>query len=93
MIDFILLLIIGSLWIWGVFAAFDEGNVFWPIRKSLTELGADWYLKPFISCPYCMGSVHGFIIGFYHFGPSLHILAYMVCLCGLNFIIKEYLYP
>jgi len=93
MIDFILLLIIGSLWIWGVFAAFDEGNIFWPIRKSLEDLGCEWWLKPLFGCPYCCASVHGLVISLYHYGPSLVIIPYIVCLCGLNFIIKEYLYP
>jgi len=93
MIDFILLLIIGSLWIYGVFAAFDEGNLLWPIRQRLESLNIEYITKPLFGCPYCMGSVHGFIIGLIFIPERLLILPFMVCLCGLNFIIKEYLYP
>jgi hypothetical protein len=93
MIDFILLLIIGSLWIWGIFALFDEGNLLWPIRKRIEDLGLGMWIKPLFSCPYCCASVHGLLISAYFYGPSLVTIPYIICLCGLNFIIKEYLYP
>ena len=93
MIDFILLLIIGSLWIWGVFCAFDEGMIFWPIREGLHHRLPDGVLKPFISCPMCMASVHGGAIGLIYYDFHLIVIPYIICLCGLNFIIKEYLYP
>lgn len=95
MIDFILLIIIGSLWIWGIFALFDEGNLLWFIRERAEKDGAGYMIKPFVSCPYCMSSIHGFwiSIAYYGFDQFYLIPIYMICLCGLNFIIKEYLYP
>lgn len=97
MIDLILLLIIGSLWIWGVFAAFDDPNIFWPVRKFIEKNNDPWITKPLFGCVYCMASVHGFYLsGVYCLAghhPFWIIPIYIICLCGLNFIIKEYLYP
>ena len=93
MIDFILLLIIGSLWIWGVFAAFDEGNIFGGVRKICEKTLGSWVCKPVFGCPYCMASAHGGSIGLIYYDFHLIVIPYIVCLCGLNFIIKEYLYP
>lgn len=95
MLDFILLLIIGSLWIWGVFALFDEGNLLWPVRKWADSIFGEW-TKPVFSCPYCMSSIHGLSIFYFAHGYDYSVVAYgvyVMCLCGLNFIIKEYLYP
>ena len=93
MLDFILLLIIGSLWIWGVFAVFDEGNLLWFIRDNFEKTCGKWLAKPLFACPYCQASFHGGAIGLIYYDFHLIVLAYIVCLCGLNFIIKEYLYP
>lgn len=92
MIDFLLLLLIGSTWIWGVFAAFDEGNIFWGIRKTAEKTIGTTLCKPVFGCPYCQASLHGTAIAFYHYGLSWVIIPYVICLCGLNFIIKTHLY-
>ena len=93
MIDFILLLIIGSLWIWGVFAVFDEGNILGYVRANFEGVLGVWILKPVFGCPYCMASIHGFAIGMIYLPEYIQTIPYIICLCGLNFIIKEYLYP
>lgn len=93
MIDFIGLLLIGSTWIWGVYAIFDEGNLLGGVRKVCEKTLGTWICKPLFGCPYCQASVHGSAIGLFYFGLSWLILPYVICLCGLNFIIKEYLYP
>lgn len=87
-------LIFGSLIIWGVFCLFSEGYIFGRIGKFLGEKLPSWIYKPLMGCPPCMSSVYGFAIGaaFYSFtDPQLYIL--IIALCGLNFIIKSWLYP
>lgn len=104
MIDFILLLLIGSSWCWGVFTLFHEGyaldwfgNYF---RKeddnSPPNMLGTWYSKPLFDCPPCQASVHGFIISGIYYGwydHPLNCLAYMICLCGVNFVIKSIIFP
>lgn len=92
MTEFLQLTFIASLWIWGVFAAFDEGNLLWFARNNFEKTGGMWLAKPLFSCPYCMSSVHGGTIGFIYYGFDYRVIGLMLCVCGLNFIIKEYLY-
>lgn len=98
MTDFILLLLIGACWTWGVFTLFHEGFILHKIGNILKEpygLGykSNWYTKPLFDCPPCMSSFHGGIIGLLFFGLSFKVLTFMICLCGLNFIIKSILFP
>lgn len=93
MIDFICLLLIGSTWIWGVYAIFDEPNILSGVRKVAEKSIGTWYCKPIFGCPYCMASLHGAIFGIVQYGIATIVIPYVICLCGLNFIIKEYLYP
>lgn len=89
MIDFILTLIIASLWIWGVFAAFDDGNIFSGIRKVAERLFGTELMRPVFGCPYCMASIHGGLIGFYWYGFSLVVIPFVICLCGLNYVVTN----
>ena len=109
MIDFILLLIFGACWTWGVFTLFHEGYVLEKIGNKLRKYEYDhaksktslnyswkgtWYSKPLFDCPPCMASVHGFLISaFYYDWHIPQIPVFMICLCGLNFIIKSILFP
>lgn len=104
MTDFILLLIIGACWTWGVHCLFTSGYILGDAGNRIRQ----WFgrgAKPYIDCPPCMASIHGFIISsaYYHMNifewcdvqrmDIYRVIAYMVCLCGLNFIIKSILYP
>lgn len=107
MTDFILLLIVGSCWCWGVFTLFHEGyflerignklrkfDIF-PGNKSMQErwIGT-WYSKPLFDCPPCMASIHGLLISAIYYEWHIYPMgAYMICLCGLNFIVKSILFP
>lgn len=105
MTEFLQLVAITSLWIWGVFAVFDEGNLLWGVRKVCEATFGTSICRPLICCPYCMASVHGGAIGLYYYGfqieASVHglyyyvqieVIALVLCVCGLNFIIKTILY-
>jgi hypothetical protein len=92
MTEFIQLVLIASAWIWGVFAAFDEGNIFWGARKVCEATFGTNLCKPFICCPYCMASIHGGLIGLYWFGFDIVIIPFVFCVCGVNFVIKELIY-
>lgn len=94
MTDFILLLLFGVCWTWGFSCPFQEGYVLHPVGKKMWDNWPEWVCKPLFACPPCMSSLHGFAISAVYF--DFHIFpmaAYMVCLCGLNFIIKSILYP
>jgi len=105
--DFILLLILGTCWCWGVFTLFHEGYILerlgnkfrkykhWAGPKCLQEgYKGTWYSKPLFDCPPCMASVHGFLVSAIYYEFHIYpMLAYMICLCGLNFVIKSILYP
>jgi len=95
MVDFILLLILTSLWIWG-FHGFFQLNDFFTGKYSRFELPI-FIRKPLFDCPPCMSSIHGTISYFLFTDyPSYHAItlwiAFCFCLCGLNYIIKEHLY-
>lgn len=106
LLHFIAAILVATFWIWGihcVFATIFKGAAT-RINAWLTQLfnnnarSARYVLKPLIWCPPCMASVHGafmFWVIFWHSGTigALWIFPFMICLCGLNFIIKEALYP
>lgn len=89
MVDFILLLIITSLWIWGI-------HGFYQLTKLADALEwlPSWFKKPLWDCPPCCSSFHG-TVAFMAFHHDLNLLlwpVFCICLCGLNYIIKEFLY-
>lgn len=88
------LVILSCLWIWGVHGAF-----------IITGLNGHWFFatwppsmqKPVYDCPPCMSTLHVpivfFTIGAHeHLSWSYLIMAWIMT-AGLNFVIKEYLYP
>lgn len=95
MSEFILLLLFGACWTWGVYCVFAEGYIMWFLNKNLEQTAfPNWAAKPLYRCPPCMSSIHGFAISAAYFDFHIYpMMAYMVCLCGLNFIIKSILYP
>lgn len=93
MIDFLVWLIISSLWIWGFNFCFREKQIFGAVGKFLDDTLSNWICKPLFKCPMCMSSVHGTILflllcSTYHkpYHVDYHIF-FMVALCGLNDII------
>lgn len=93
MSGYILLIILSSLWIWGFYAAFDSKHLLGRLASKLIAGLGTTFCRPLFLCPPCMSSVHGMVIGFIYFGVSLKVLPFLVCLCGLNFIIKTILFP
>lgn len=94
MTDFILLLIVGVCWTWGVHCLFSDGYLFAGAGNMVRANVPKWAAKPLFDCPPCMSSVHGFMISAIYYDFHIYpMLAFMVCLCGLNFIIKSILYP
>lgn len=100
---FLAAILFGFLWIWGVHCAMTMifRKVAAKIDSWLTEY-ITWnskftriVLKPLFLCPPCMSSVHGFFLFFllFHGWPAYHVIAYIIVLAGLNFIVKEALYP
>lgn len=94
MIDFFVYLFIGVFWIWGINCLFSYGYIFEPIGMILERLIGSWACKPIFHCPPCMSSLHGTAIFFIFVDLHWHYsFLFVVCLTGINFIIKEYLYP
>lgn len=91
--DFIVLVIIGACWCWGVFTLFQDGYILEKPGHFLWDNIGNFVCKPIFSCPPCMASIHGFAIGFIYYGLSWQIPIFMICLCGLNFIIKSIIFP
>lgn len=98
MTEFIQLLFIGCLWIWGINYLFKKGEILGSIGEYLRASIDKWYLKPLFNCPVCMSSVQGTIIYFtFNVLPItielfLYWPFYCICLAGLNHIIIEHLY-
>lgn len=93
MVDFILLLALTSLWIWGVHGFFQLTNLANILDDPKLSIPY-WLRKPLFDCPPCCASIHG-TIAFILFHHDLNILLWPIfvfCLCGLNYIIKEHLY-
>jgi hypothetical protein len=98
MIQLLQLLIIASLWIWGVHVIFKPGEIFGSFGDIIRKL-PKWLVKPTIGCPACMASIHGtvaYLIGhsYMHEGGFSVVLwfLFIICLAGLNHIIIEHLY-
>jgi hypothetical protein len=84
-----------SVWSWGFYNAFQEGQIFGKIGDWLRAHIPEYWLKPVIGCAVCMCSVHGAIL-YLVIGDNFNIVTLfviVVCASGLNFVIKEHLYP
>lgn len=92
MVTFLIHIILTSLCIWGVHGFFQLTG----LSDGLDWLPL-WVSKPLFDCPPCQSSVYGtfsfFIVGNYNsdFTVSLWV-SFCFILCGLNYIIKEFLY-
>lgn len=89
----LILLVIGVLWTWGIHCLFSEGYILEPVGLVIEKAIGTWACKPLFLCPPCMSSVHGIIIFFWIVDlPWYNVFVYVICLTGINFIIKEWLY-
>lgn len=80
-------------WIWGVHCIFSEGYTMHRFGLFLERILGTTLCKPLFICPPCMSSVHGLLFAFLISMPY-HIIPYfMIVLCGINFIIKKFVYP
>lgn len=98
MVEFIQLLFISSLWIWGIHFIFKPNQIL-GLPGDVVREWPRWIYKPTIGCPQCMASIHGTIIYLiahswvYDHGFSvLLLIPFIICLSGLNHIITEFLY-
>ena len=57
-----LLILITSLWTVGIFLATSEGEILHGVKVGFQKALGEKWSQPFISCPYCMPSVHGLLI-------------------------------
>lgn len=92
MTDFILLLIIGVAWTWGVHCLFAPNYILGKVGDNLWGKLPKWLTKPLFACPPCMASIHGFVVGTTNGLELRSIIFFMVCLCGINYLLKELLY-
>lgn len=101
MTDFLLLLIVTSLWCIGVWNAFGPDMIFGKIgelaRGTNTESRGfkvnkalpSWVRKPLFDCPFCMASIHGFASCTIFHGLDWMVIPFIVCLSGLNYIVIQ----
>jgi hypothetical protein len=87
------LVVLSCLWIWGVHGAY----VILGRNKYLDEL-PDNMKKPLFDCPVCMPTIHVPLVFLISGTTGAHLPFHYVALAwimtaGLNFVIKEYLYP
>jgi hypothetical protein len=91
--EFIILLIIACNWCFGIFTPFHEGYILESIGDRIRSVIGKQLSKPIFGCPPCMASIHGAAIGLFWWGIDLRVIPFMICLCGLNFIIKNIIFP
>jgi hypothetical protein len=93
MIEFIVQIIVVSLVTWGIYCLFSDGYMLGPLGQWLIKNLGLWFCKPLFACPPCMASVHGGIFALIVYDFTWQTIVFIMCLCGLNFIIKSILYP
>lgn len=80
-----------SLFIWGISALFNDGMLLGKLGDELEKMLPEVLLKPLISCPICMASVWGTTYALY-FGLGIgEWIQLCFCVCGLNFVIMEFI--
>jgi hypothetical protein len=91
--NFLLLLIINSLIIWGIYCVFSEGYLLEKVGEFIRKDCPKWVIKMLFGCPPCMSSLYGSVVAVVVYDFHSIVIAYILALCGLNFIIKSILYP
>lgn len=91
--EFIASLIIVSLITWGIYCSFSDGYIFGNVGGYLIKNLGLWLCKPLFACPPCMASVYGGMFAVIYYDFKWQVIVFIVCLCGLNFIIKSIIFP
>lgn len=91
MTDFIIYLVVASLWIWGVYAVFDSKHLLGKIAAWIEVNTSTTFCRPLFLCPTCMSSVHGILWGVLCYDFTYTVFPFIICLCGLNYIINSLL--
>ena len=92
MIEILTILLLNTLYIFGLKASMNEGMILEAIPKQLKWL-PDWAKMPLFDCPICMSSGHSYIFPWLllYLGNGLTLLwlypIYVVALAGINSII------
>ena len=89
MIDFVMLIIIGSLVCWGVYGLFLEGNLLFKVRQIIEPWLPMMIRNPLYECYACMASIWGTVTWVVMGQPmNWHLIIYLLALSGLNRIIR-----
>jgi hypothetical protein len=81
-----------SLWCFGIYAVFNNDHILGPVADWLEKVTSVSFCRPIFGCPPCMASFHGGIMGLIAFGFNWAVIPFVICLCGLNFIIKTLIF-
>jgi hypothetical protein len=86
--EFLQCLFVASFWIFGFHYAFKSGEILGGPGDYIRANLAKWIVKPTIGCVKCMASVHGTIFFLIFVQSSIMMwIVFVVCLCGLNYIL------
>lgn len=94
MTEFILTLVLNSLYIYGLWYSMGEGMILEPIVKYLKKAPKAIH-KPLFDCPICMASIHSYLLPIavvFGFVEPIYLLAwifYIIMMAGLNGIIAS----
>lgn len=97
LIQLFLVLALNSLACLGIHCLTSEGMVLnkpaeW-IHNKLDGVFdfSDFICKPLFDCMPCMASIWG-IIGWFYFQPDIHLIPYLLILCGVNTLVSKVYY-
>jgi hypothetical protein len=90
--EFMGLLWFGAFWCYGIYAVFNNDHLLGPVADWLEKVTSETFCRPLFGCPPCMASVHGSIFGLIAFGFNWTVIPFVICLCGMNFIIKNLIF-
>jgi|SRR5690606_24363007 len=98
MTDFLLLMALASLWIWGIRCLFSEGYILERTGRFIERTFPSWVYYPTLGCCACMSSIHGTL--WYWIGGAVVLETvnffvwpvFCVCLCGVNYLLLETIY-
>lgn len=79
--------------IWGIHCVLSPRFVFGWIGEKIKSTVGEYWSKPIYSCPACMSSIYGVLASIYFRVNFLDAPLFILAVCGLNFILIEFLYP
>jgi hypothetical protein len=93
-LHFLTMLSISVFWIWGFYCIFNTKFLLGWVHAWLEHFTNHKVMKPLMSCPPCMSSLHGAFLywGLFDQFNLLQFVFFIVLLTGINFLIKEFIY-